>query len=83
MMMMIWQEAFTAGDFVRSSRQAIDDILTRGGVPIVVGGTSMYNQWLVRGKPDAPRLEGVGTGFFSLMLVVRQTNLIDGGRWWP
>lgn len=49
------QEAFTAGDFVRQAEVAIDDVLSRGRVPVVVGGTSMYTQWLVQGRPDAPR----------------------------
>ncbi len=49
------QEAFTAGDFVRQAEAAIDDVLARGRVPVVVGGTSMYTQWLVQGRPDAPR----------------------------
>lgn len=48
-------EAFTAGDFVRKAEMAIDDVLARGKVPVVVGGTSMYTQWLVQGRPDAPR----------------------------
>jgi tRNA A37 N6-isopentenylltransferase MiaA len=26
----------------------------RGKVPVVVGGTMMYHQWLVHGQPDAP-----------------------------
>jgi tRNA A37 N6-isopentenylltransferase MiaA len=30
-------------------------VLGRGRVPVVVGGTPMYTQWLVEGKPDAPR----------------------------
>jgi hypothetical protein len=49
------KEAFTAGDFVRRAEAAIDDVLGRGRVPVVVGGTSMYTQWLVQGRPDAPR----------------------------
>lgn len=48
-------EAFTAGDFVRKAEEAIDDALARGRIPVVVGGTSMYTQWLVQGRPDAPK----------------------------
>ena len=48
-------EAFTAGDFVRKAEEAIDDVLARGRIPVVVGGTSMYTQWLVQGRPDAPK----------------------------
>ena len=37
------------------AQAAIDDILSRGRLPVVVGGTMMYLQWLVHGKPDAPK----------------------------
>ena len=45
---------FTAGDFVRAAWLAIDDVLSRGHTPVVVGGTMMYLSWLVHGPPDAP-----------------------------
>jgi len=38
---------FTAHDFVRMGRIAIDDIVSRGKVPIIVGGTGMYIDALV------------------------------------
>lgn len=38
---------FTAHDFVRMGRIAIDDIVRRGKVPIIVGGTGMYIDALV------------------------------------
>ncbi len=37
------------------ARRAIHDIVERGRVPVVVGGTMMYMYWLVEGTPDAPR----------------------------
>lgn len=43
------------GDFVDRAHEAIDDILSRGKVPVVVGGTMMYIHWLVHGRPDAPK----------------------------
>lgn len=46
---------FRSGEFVDRAHAAIDDILSRGRVPVVVGGTMMYLQWLVHGKPDAPK----------------------------
>lgn len=54
----------TAGEFVRRAREAIDDILSRGKVPVVVGGTMMYVQWLVHGTPDAPK-KARATGVIS------------------
>jgi tRNA dimethylallyltransferase len=47
-------EQFTAGDFVRIAREAIDDIIRRGNIPIVAGGTGFYLKNLVLGLPDAP-----------------------------
>lgn len=46
------------GDFVRRAQEAIDDILSRDLVPVVVGGTMMYVQWLIHGVPDAPKKAG-------------------------
>ncbi|MES2014824.1 MAG: tRNA (adenosine(37)-N6)-dimethylallyltransferase MiaA [Patescibacteria group bacterium] len=36
------KDTFSASDFVRLGRGAIDDILKRGKVPIIVGGTGFY-----------------------------------------
>ncbi|MDR2922958.1 MAG: tRNA (adenosine(37)-N6)-dimethylallyltransferase MiaA [Treponema sp.] len=47
-------EQFTAGDFVRLAREAIDDIARRGSLPIVAGGTGFYLKNLVCGLPEAP-----------------------------
>jgi tRNA dimethylallyltransferase len=47
-------EQFTAGDFVRMAREAIDDIAGRGNIPIVSGGTGFYLKNLVLGLPEAP-----------------------------
>jgi tRNA dimethylallyltransferase len=48
------RERCSSGDFVRMSVAAIRDILARGKTPIIVGGTTMWLQWLVHGPPDAP-----------------------------
>jgi tRNA dimethylallyltransferase len=47
-------EQFTAGDFVRLAREAIDDIARRGNIPVVSGGTGFYLRNLVLGLPEAP-----------------------------
>jgi len=47
-------EQFTAGDFVRLAREAIDDIAKRGNIPIVAGGTGFYLKNFVLGLPEAP-----------------------------
>eukprot|EP00873_Tetraselmis_striata_P009889 jgi/Tetstr1/430153/TSEL_019986.t1 len=46
---------FSAGDFYDRGRQAVEDILKRGKVPLVVGGTSFYLQWFIYGKADTPK----------------------------
>ncbi len=43
------QEAFTAGDYARRARAALDCIASRGRLPIVVGGTGFYLRALFDG----------------------------------
>ncbi|KAI8466279.1 MAG: IPP transferase-domain-containing protein [Monoraphidium minutum] len=45
---------FSAGEFYELGRKAAEDILRRGKVPIVVGGTGFYLRWFVLGKPQTP-----------------------------
>lgn len=47
-------EDFTAGDYVKEARRCIRDIVTRGKVPIVVGGTGLYIRLLLGGIIDLP-----------------------------
>ncbi|CAL1386322.1 unnamed protein product [Linum trigynum] len=46
---------YSVGKFFRDARQVTQDILNRGRVPIVVGGTGLYLRWYVYGKPDVPQ----------------------------
>ena len=48
-------ETYSSGEFVRAAVPIIYDILNRGKLPVVVGGSTMYLQWLVQGTPDAPK----------------------------
>eukprot|EP00605_Chrysophyceae_sp_TOSAG23-4_P002924 GSChrysophyteH1.ASY1.ANO1.3219.1 assembled CDS len=48
-------EGYSCGEFVRNAVPIIYDVLNRGNVPIIVGGSTMWIQWLVRGIPDAPK----------------------------
>lgn len=43
------RENYTAADFQRDAREAIDRILSRGRVPVLVGGTGLYIRALLRG----------------------------------
>jgi len=47
-------QPYTAADFHRDARAAIDAILGRGRLPIVVGGTSLYVRALLHGLCPAP-----------------------------
>jgi len=47
-------EEYSAADFARAAHAAITDIDARGKLPVVVGGTGFYIQWLVFGSPGAP-----------------------------
>jgi tRNA dimethylallyltransferase len=48
---------FTAADFVREALEAADDILRRGRLPFVVGGTGLYIKALVDGLFPGPGRE--------------------------
>jgi tRNA dimethylallyltransferase len=47
-------EDFSAGDYVREARLAIDGIVRQGKLPIVVGGTGLYIRLLLGGIADVP-----------------------------
>ncbi|KAI3708325.1 hypothetical protein L2E82_37492 [Cichorium intybus] len=48
-------EDYSAGNFYDDGRQATKDILKKGRVPIVTGGTGLYLRWFIYGKPDVPK----------------------------
>ncbi len=45
---------FSAGDFVKEARACIGQIVSRGRLPVVVGGTGLYIRALLRGIADLP-----------------------------
>lgn len=47
-------EPFTVVDFFHESRLAIDSIISRNKVPIIVGGTGFYLHVLLYGPPSGP-----------------------------
>lgn len=48
------RDEFSAGDFYTRARAVTEEILSRGKVPIVVGGTGFYLRWYTMGKPSTP-----------------------------
>ncbi len=47
-------EAFSAGEFRRRALRAIDEIRSRGRLPVVVGGSGLYLRTLVSGLSPIP-----------------------------
>lgn len=47
-------EDFSAADFLQLGRKALEEIAGRGHLPLVVGGTGLYIEALLRGLVDAP-----------------------------
>jgi tRNA dimethylallyltransferase len=70
------KDLFDAGRFIELADGAIVDIISRGKLPIIVGGTGMYLRMLVHGMLDAPprddeiraelEAEAKNTGFAEL-----------------
>ena len=48
------EESYSAGDFVRDARTAMQEILSAGRIPLLVGGTMMYFRALTEGIADLP-----------------------------
>ncbi|CAD6343836.1 unnamed protein product [Miscanthus lutarioriparius] len=46
---------YSAGAFFRDARRATQDVLDRGCVPVVTGGTGLYLRWYIYGKPEVPQ----------------------------
>lgn len=46
---------YSAGAFFGDARRATQDVLDRGRVPVVAGGTGLYLLWYMYGKPDVPQ----------------------------
>ena len=47
-------DAYSAADFAADARAAVDDILARGKLPILAGGTGLYFQSLLQGLSPMP-----------------------------
>jgi tRNA dimethylallyltransferase len=48
------EEPFSAGRFAHEARRAVDDIVARGRLPIVCGGSGFYVSALLEGLPPGP-----------------------------
>ncbi len=52
-------EGFSTGDFVREATKSIDDIIKRGNIPFLVGGTGLYFNSLLNGISEVPQSDPV------------------------
>lgn len=53
---------YSVGDYLRDAYPVIDDILARGKVPLIVGGTGLYSRAIIAGygfdeQPNQPRYQ--------------------------
>ncbi|KZV20220.1 tRNA dimethylallyltransferase 9-like [Dorcoceras hygrometricum] len=48
-------EDYSVGQFYEDARQITEEILSKGRVPIVSGGTGLYLRWFIYGKPNVPK----------------------------
>lgn len=51
------RERYSAGEFARRAHEAVDDIRSRGRLPVVVGGSGLYLRALLEGISPVPRGE--------------------------
>lgn len=51
-------EVVSVAAWARAAESAIDDVLSRGGQPLIVAGTGFYLQALVAGLPATPAADG-------------------------
>ena len=51
------EQTYSAGEFVADAIDAIRDIRSRGGLPLLVGGTLLYFNALLRGIAALPRAD--------------------------
>ncbi|CAI5467554.1 unnamed protein product [Closterium sp. Yama58-4] len=76
---------FTAADFYEEARAAVEGVVQRGGVPVVVGGTGLYLAWLLHGRPatppSCPALERAVAGEIeAAVMLARQARRGRGSR---
>ena len=67
-------QSYSAGQFIRDAYRAIDDIRSRGKIPLLVGGTMLYFRALRRGLADMPQADAQ---------VRREIDAEGAARGWP
>jgi tRNA dimethylallyltransferase len=67
-------QSYSAGQFVRDAHRAIDEIRSRGKIPLLVGGTMLYFRALRRGLAEMPQADAA---------VRREIDAEGAARGWP
>lgn len=49
-----WKQDFSVGDYYEACMNAIKSISAAGKLPLVVGGTGFYMNWILRGRAASP-----------------------------
>ena len=52
-------DVYSSGDFFQQAMDLCQDIASRGKTPMIVGGTWFYLNFLLNGRPNAPRADVV------------------------
>ena len=68
---------YNTADFCRQAADIIHDIIRRKKTPIVVGGVTMWIQWLTHGIPDAPKANAETVNKVKQMI----DGLESAGEW--
>lgn len=69
-----WED-YSSGDFVSDAEKAMDEIWSRGNVPLITGGTMYYIRHLVYGPPETPKADE------RIRREVREEYLEKGAEW--
>ena len=64
-------EAYDVAQYVRDAEAAITDILVRGRLPLIVGGTGFYLSALIHGLPTTPPADPAARGAIEAELAAR------------
>ena len=59
---------YSAGDFHDHARAAVEEVISRGKVPIVVGGTGFYLRFFTHGKTQGPKATPEATAYVQSQL---------------
>ncbi len=87
------EQAYSAAEFCRDARTAMDAIAARGKIPLLVGGTGLYFRALGRGLSDLPQAEpalraqieaeAAERGWASMHVELSQHDAVAGARIHP